>query len=113
MQGPNVSSDKLLSDDAHFFSFFAYTSPPSLSSPTLKAHTGGLLGGMLMSGIIFGDSVKRPRTRAAVRGGSAVLLAAYLVVGFVVVAVVIEPDRDLLHICGYYRASLNDPSIPC
>ena len=77
------------------------------------AHTGGLLGGMLASSLVFSEFIKTPRIRTAVRAGAAVGLAGYLVVGFVVVATVLEPNPDLLHVCEHFRNALNDQAIPC
>jgi membrane associated rhomboid family serine protease len=77
------------------------------------AHLGGLLGGMMIGGIIFGGEFKSARWRMSVRFGSAFLLSAYFVTAFVIVADVIKPPRELLHLCKLVREQLYDQSIPC
>ena len=77
------------------------------------AHTGGLLGGMLLSALIFSESIKTPTTRLGIRIFASFALVAYLVISFVVVATVLEPDEDLLRVCKHFRNALNDQAIPC
>jgi len=77
------------------------------------AHTGGLLGGMLLSAVIFSEYIKTPTTRLGVRVVASAALVAYLVISFVVVATILEPDEDLLHVCKHFRNALNDQAIPC
>jgi hypothetical protein len=77
------------------------------------AHTGGLVGGMLLSSLIFSEDIKTPRIKLGVRVFASTALAAYLVAGFVIVATVLEPDKDLLHVCEHFRKALDDKAIPC
>ena len=95
------------------------------------AHMGGLLGGMLVSAVIFAPHLKVTpspappsaaplfrglRTqdpRVLVRAGAGLALAAYLATGFAVVAAVLEPSRHLLRVCEYFREAFADPNMPC
>ena len=77
------------------------------------AHLGGLIGGALTACIVFGRHLSSPRAGLFVQIAGFIGLVAFLAGGFVLLATVTKPTRDLIHFCDNYRNHLKDQSIPC
>jgi len=69
------------------------------------AHLGGLIGGLLMGGALFGRSLEPAWQGKLCQCTSILVLLAGIGTGLWIVYDVIEPDEKLLHICAYYEAA--------